>query len=104
MGSGEYLEIEGEELRLGRDCPLAASLPPLLNKVVSHRHCVIRRESGRWFLEDLASTNGTWVKGVGEVGRAVLHAGDVFSLGKRGPQFECVSGFGEEGPDTTIPE
>jgi ABC transport system ATP-binding/permease protein len=102
---GHYVEIDGDALYLGRDCHLATFIPALLNKVVSNRHCAIRRETGgRWMLEDLGSTNGTWSRGTRLFGKVLLHTGDLFSLGKNGPTCECHSGFGGTGPDATVPE
>jgi pSer/pThr/pTyr-binding forkhead associated (FHA) protein len=102
---GHYVELDGDALFLGRDCNLAALIPCLMNKVVSNRHCVIRREGPtRWMLEDLGSTNGTWVHGQRLAGRILLHTSDEFTLGSKGPLVECVIGFGGTGPDRTIPE
>jgi pSer/pThr/pTyr-binding forkhead associated (FHA) protein len=102
---GSYVELDGDALFLGRDCNLAALIPCLMNKVVSNRHCVIRREGPtRWMLEDLGSTNGTWIHGQRLGGKILLHTGDEFNLGQKGPLIECVTGFGGTGPDRTIPE
>jgi pSer/pThr/pTyr-binding forkhead associated (FHA) protein len=102
---GHYVELDGDALFLGRDCNLAALIPCLMNKVVSNRHCVIRREGpARWVLEDLGSTNGTWVRGQRLAGKTLLHTGDEFTLGSKGPLVECVIGFGGTGPERTIPE
>jgi len=102
---GHYVEVDGDALFLGRDCHLAALIPCLLNKVVSNRHCVIRREGAdRWMLEDLGSTNGTWIRGQRLAGKTLLHTGDEFTLGQQGPLVECVQNFGGAGPDRTIPE
>jgi pSer/pThr/pTyr-binding forkhead associated (FHA) protein len=101
---GHYVELDGEALYLGRDCHLAALIPALLNKVVSNRHCVVRREGTRWMLEDLGSTNGTWIHGQRLAGKTLLHTGDEFRLGKQGPLVRCDTGFGGTGPDRTTPE
>jgi len=101
---GLYVEIDGDALFLGRDCHLAALIPALLNKVVSNRHCVIRREGARWMLEDLGSTNGTWIRGARLAGKTLLHTNDEFHLGQKGPLIVCLIGFGGTGPDRTIPE
>ena len=101
---GLYVEIDGDALFLGRDCHLAALIPALLNKVVSNRHCALRREGARWFLEDLGSTNGTWIHGQRLGGRTLLHTGDEFRLGKQGPLITCDTGFGGLGADRTTPE
>jgi len=102
---GTYVELDGEALYLGRDCHLAAMIPCLLNKVVSNRHCAIRKEGAeRWMLEDLGSTNGTWIHGGRLAGKTLLHTADEFTLGTRGPRVECYKGFGGTGADRTIPE
>jgi pSer/pThr/pTyr-binding forkhead associated (FHA) protein len=91
LPEGLHIEIDGGSLYLGRDCHLAAHIPALLNKVVSNRHCRLTRDDGgRWSLEDLKSTNGTWLRGERLSTAAPLKAGDVFTLGRGGPQFEWV--------------
>lgn len=88
LPQGPYIEIDGGSLYLGRDCHLAAQIPALLNKVVSNRHCRITRgDTGRWSLEDLKSTNGTWLRGERLGAPTPLRAADVFTLGRGGPQF-----------------
>ncbi len=101
---GSFVELDGEALFLGRDCHLAAMIPCLLNKVVSNRHCAIRRDGSRWMLEDLGSTNGTWIHGQRLGGKILLHTGDEFTLGSKGPRITCMSGFGGTGPERTLPE
>ena len=101
---GLYVELDGDALYLGRDCHLASLIPCLMNKVVSNRHCVIRREGTRWMLEDLGSTNGTWIRGARLAGKTLLHTNDEFHLGQKGPLIVCLIGFGGTGPDRTIPE
>jgi ABC transport system ATP-binding/permease protein len=102
---GTHVELDGDALYLGRDCHLAARIPSLLNKVVSNRHCAIRREgTDRWMLEDLGSTNGTWIRGSRLAGRTLLHTGDQFTLGTHGPRVECCTGFGGTGADRTLAE
>ncbi len=100
-----HVEIDGDALYLGRDCHLAAFIGPLLNKTVSNRHCVVRQEAdGRWMLEDLGSSNGTWMRNTRLFGKMLLHTGDVFTLGRQGAICECWSGFGGTGPDATVAE
>lgn len=101
---GLFVEIDGDALFLGRDCHLAGLIPALLNKVVSNRHCVVRREGPRWFLEDLGSTNGTWIHSQRLAGKTLLHTGDEFRLGKQGPLITCDTGFGGTGADRTVAE
>jgi len=102
---GTYVEVVGDALYLGRDCHLAGMISCLLNKVVSNRHCVLRREgTERWILEDLGSTNGTWIRGGRLAGKTLLHTGDEFTLGQHGPRVQCCQGFGGTGADRTIAE
>jgi pSer/pThr/pTyr-binding forkhead associated (FHA) protein len=102
---GTFVELDGDALFLGRDCHLASLIPCLLSKVVSSRHCVIRKEGpDHWVLEDLGSTNGTWIRGSRLAGKTLLHTGEEFTLGTKGPLIECRSGFGGTGADRTIPE
>ena len=90
LPDGPFIEIDGDALYLGRDCHLAASIPALKNKVVSNRQCCIKREANeQWTLEDLGSTNGTWLRNERLAHKAVLASGDVFSLGRAGPKLQC---------------
>jgi pSer/pThr/pTyr-binding forkhead associated (FHA) protein len=89
LPDGPFIEIDGESLYLGRDCHLALSIPQLKNKLVSSRHCCFKRQAdGRWTLEDLGSTNGTWLAGSRLKKGAVLKTGDIVSFGRAGPRFE----------------
>ena len=102
---GTHVELDGEALYLGRDCHLAPMIPCLLSKVVSNRHCAIYRDGpDRWMLEDLGSTNGTWIHHARLAGRTLLHTGDEFTLGTRFPLIVCWTGFGGTGPERTLPE
>lgn len=65
---------------LGRDLDNDVVLAEL---TLSGRHAVISQREGLWWIEDLASTNGSFVNGVRvppEV-PAVLRSGDVIQLG-----------------------
>ncbi len=91
LPDGPFIEIDGGALYLGRDCHLAATIPALKNKVVSNRHCCFKQEpDGHWTIEDLGSTNGTWLKGQRLGKRETLRSGDVVSLGHNGPRLECL--------------
>ena len=52
---------------------------------VSGRHCRLTRTSGADFLEDLGSSNGTYVNGVRVEGSVRVRPGDRITLGKRVP-------------------
>ncbi len=83
--NGTDFTVPPEGARLGRDPSLEITFPES-EDVVSALHCrVIRHEDDSWWLEDLGSTNGTWLNGqrLGEPAR--LSTGMKFSLGQRGP-------------------
>jgi pSer/pThr/pTyr-binding forkhead associated (FHA) protein len=54
---------------------------------VSSRHALISVASGRWWLEDLGSTNGTFVNDARVTGRAPLRNGDVVQVGLVSARF-----------------
>jgi hypothetical protein len=66
-----------DELVIGRHptCDVVLAGP-----AVSRRHARLRFRDGSWVLQDLDSTNGTWVNDV-RVGRCQLHPGDQLELG-----------------------
>ena len=59
-GGGVPIPLRSEELILGRgpECDVRIRFPS-----VSSRHCKLRFDQGYWLVEDLHSTNGTWVDG-----------------------------------------
>ncbi|MBM4022746.1 MAG: FHA domain-containing protein [Planctomycetes bacterium] len=52
---------------------------------VSSRHCRLVHEQGRWTLEDLGSTNGTFVNGIRLMGTLVVSPTDRITLGSSEP-------------------
>ncbi len=59
----------------GSECDVVINNPSL-----SRKHCVVRNENSRIFLEDLQSTNGTFVNGV-RIGKIELKSGQRVFLG-----------------------
>ncbi len=59
-GGGAPIPLVFPELIIGRnhDCDVSIRLP-----AISSRHCRLKWNDGYWFVEDLNSTNGTWVNG-----------------------------------------
>jgi len=77
--------VSPDGARLGRDPSLDITFPET-EDVVSGLHCrIIRHGDETWWLEDLGSTNGTWLKGVRLTEPVQLLTGSAFSLGQRGP-------------------
>ncbi|HEU4409620.1 MAG TPA: sigma 54-interacting transcriptional regulator [Polyangiaceae bacterium] len=56
----DVLPLEGRELTIGRGKAAGVDLD---DPQISRRHARVRREAGRWEVEDLGSRNGTWVDG-----------------------------------------
>jgi diguanylate cyclase (GGDEF)-like protein len=71
------IPLEEKQYSIGRadDCGIVLS-----SKDVSRRHAVITNEGSQYFVEDLDSTNGTFVNGQ-RVTKAALQPGDEISVG-----------------------
>ena len=83
------LAVEGSSARLGRDSALELSFNPD-DDVVSAIHARVWRDpDGSWWLEDLGSTNGTWLNGRRIAAAEPLRSGDRFTLGQRGPALRA---------------
>lgn len=75
---GSTYAIERQEVLIGRD--LACDY--LINdSEVSRRHARILQQGSATILEDLGSTNGTFVNGQRLSGSRVLHPGDTLQIG-----------------------
>jgi diguanylate cyclase (GGDEF)-like protein len=80
---GHQLELSGEAVVVGRASECAISLP---HPSVSRRHCRIWLEEGRYQIEDLGSTNRTFLNGE-VVTRAELRDGDQIGVGQNAIKF-----------------
>ena len=84
---GKEFSPPRDEARLGRDPDLDLRCDPE-DDIVSAVHARVRRDgTGSWWLEDLGSTNGTWLNGRRLAAPERLRTGDRFTLGQRGPAF-----------------
>jgi pilus assembly protein CpaF len=72
--------LEGEQLTIGRD---AANGVAINDAEVSRKHSRLSFQGGKYVIEDLGSTNGTFVNGQRLSGPVVLKPGDVVSLGEQ---------------------
>jgi len=95
VDKGLTVEASGEELVIGRGDDSSFSLR---DGTVSRRHARVRNGNGRWFIEDLGSSNGTYVNGV-RIAKAIeLKSGDQIRAGK------TVLMFSEDQPMDLLPE
>ena len=80
---GFKIELTDVPVIIGRasECGLAVPHPS-----VSRQHCRIWRENGRYLIEDMASTNRTFLNGQ-PVTRAELRDGDQISIGSNAIKF-----------------
>jgi len=77
---GAVFSLEGDQLIIGRD---SSSGVAINDAEVSRKHARMTFQGGKYVVEDLGSTNGTFVNGQRLSGPAVLKAGDVVSLGEQ---------------------
>lgn len=75
----------GDRFTLGRSVGAHVRLS---DPYASHDHCLLRRRGGEWRVEDLATTNGTFVDGLPVEGEAPLRSGAVLQVGKTRFRFE----------------
>jgi hypothetical protein len=94
--AGRTITIGAAPVVLGREAKAGIVLP---SGVVSRRHAMLRRVDETVTLEDLGSSNGTWVNGVRIGQRTTLELGDLIRVGDIDLQFGRV-GFGQPQRDT----
>jgi hypothetical protein len=90
---GQAFPVAGGRAYIGRD---VANDIVIDNPEVSRRHASIYQEAGRYVIEDLGSTNGTFVNGVRVTGPQPLHDGDIVGLGQVVLAFEEAFEAGEK--------
>jgi len=78
-GSPKEFELTRSEIIIGRDP--AVDLP-ISSPAVSRRHARLTRDGGHYALEDLGSSNGTFVNEEKLTGRRPLKSGDQIRLGQ----------------------
>ncbi len=77
---GVTFPLEGDQLTIGRD---ASNGVAINDAEVSRKHTRLSFQGGKYVVEDLGSTNGTFVNGQRLSGPVVLKPGDVVSLGEQ---------------------
>jgi hypothetical protein len=77
---GVTFPLEGDQLIIGRDSSNSVAIN---DAEISRKHSRLSFQGGKYVLEDLGSTNGTFVNGQRLTGPVVLKPGDVVSLGEQ---------------------
>lgn len=77
---GVTFPLEGDQLVIGRDSTNGVAIN---DAEISRKHSRLSFQGGKYVLEDLGSTNGTFVNGQRLAGPVVLKPGDVVSLGEQ---------------------
>lgn len=77
---GAAFTLEGDQLTIGRD---STNEIVINDAEVSRRHARLTFQGGKYVLEDLGSTNGTFVNGQRLAGPRVLRTGEVVSFGEQ---------------------
>jgi predicted component of type VI protein secretion system len=77
---GATYPLEGDQLTIGRD---SANAVAINDAEISRKHARLTFQGGKYVIEDLGSTNGTFVNGQRLSGPFVLKSGDVVSFGEQ---------------------
>ena len=83
---------------IGRDADNFVQLP---DRMVSKHHAVIHTKQDGWEIEDLGSTNGTFVKGT-RVKVSALEQGDAVTVGPFNLVFQIADKGGRWGPSHRV--
>src|SRR5215216_170953 len=77
---GAMFTLEGDQIDIGRD---STNEVVINDAEISRRHARLTFQGGKYVLEDLGSTNGTFVNGQRLAGPRVLKPGEVVSFGEQ---------------------
>jgi len=77
---GTVYALDSDQIGIGRD---STNEIPVNDAEVSRRHARLTFQGGKYVLEDLGSTNGTFVNGQRLTGPRVLKSGEVISFGEQ---------------------
>src|SRR4051794_35640885 len=87
--AGSVMTVTDDELLIGRQAPGPGKLGNDIE--ISRRHARVMRESnGQFLIEDLGSTNGTYVNGERILGAQILKPGDEVELGDTKLRVEAL--------------
>ncbi|MCS7010796.1 MAG: FHA domain-containing protein [Anaerolineales bacterium] len=76
---GKVYPLDGEVITIGRE---PSNMIAINDAEVSRRHARLEKRGTAYIIQDLGSTNGTFVNGVRISGAQVLNPGDQVSLGE----------------------
>jgi pSer/pThr/pTyr-binding forkhead associated (FHA) protein len=93
---GTVYALDGDLISIGRD---SSNDITVNDAEVSRRHSRLTFQGGKYVLEDMGSTNGTFVNGQRLTGPRVLKSGEVVSLGE---QIVFVYEAVESDPGATV--
>ncbi|MDD5673789.1 MAG: transglycosylase SLT domain-containing protein [Chitinivibrionales bacterium] len=96
---GKRLLLAEGAVSIGRSSENTISMHSAEKSVSSH-HAIIYKSGERLMLQDLQSTNGTFINEI-RVSEQALMAGDTIGLGKMGPRLALKAS--EDAPDCTPP-
>lgn len=90
-GQEHRLPMDGATLGRAVECDIV-----IASKSISREHTRLRREGRRWFVDDLGSTNGTYLNDMRVAGTTDIRDGDTLTVGDVAFTFHD--------PDTTVRE
>lgn len=94
--AGQVFPLEKAEIIIGRD---AGNDVAIIDPEISRKHSRLTLQGSNYVLEDLGSTNGTFVNGVRLMGPYILRAGEMITLGEKTNLLFEVS---QVDPDATV--
>ena len=94
-----YLFPEGTEVTIGRE--IGATIAPLVDSL-SRRHAKLYFKDGDWYVEDLGSTNGSYLNGAKIEGATKIASGAKMQFGALTLAADLVGEGGEAKPSTPV--
>ena len=103
--AGTESELTGDSYQLGRAAGNDIAFDGSVDRATSGRHAVLRRDGDGWVVEDLGSTNGTWIAGQQIDGPRRLATGNRVTLGdeEAGVVFDVAVGNWSAAPVPAAP-
>ena len=102
VGTDERWNFSRSEVQVGRGPSCDLVLPSDQFPMVGREHLIVRLIGSQWWVEDLKSQNGTYLRG-NRVDKALISPGDVLRLGADGPELRVEFVPPPEGMPTRVP-